>query len=94
MVKNGDRNEIAKVVNTLLRHNIELKKDNKKLYEQDRRILDTTQNILFKELAMSLDTSYEMISKRVSSMLKVMVIVILLTIIFQNRYLPKCYYNI
>ena len=63
VVKNGDRNEIAKVVNTLMRHNIELKKDNKKLYEQDRRILDTTQNILFKELAMSLDTSYEMISR-------------------------------
>ncbi len=70
VIKNGNRNEISKLVNTLMRHQIELKRDNKKLYEQDRRILDMTQNILFKELAMTLDTSVEKIHTEVSSMLK------------------------
>lgn len=71
VIKTGNRNEIAGLVNTLMRHHIELKKENKKLYEQDRRILDMTQSILFKELAMTLDTSYENIHTKVSSMINV-----------------------
>ena len=70
VVKNGDRSEIAKLVNTLMRQDIELRMDNKKLYEQDRRILETTQNILFKELAVSLDTSFEKIYEQVNSIIK------------------------
>ena len=70
VIKNGNRNEIAGLVNTLMRHTIELKKENKKLYEQDRRILDMTQNILFKELAMTLDTTFEKIHSKVNSMIK------------------------
>lgn len=70
VVKSGDQREIAKLANTLMRQNIELKINNKKLYEQDRRLLDTIQNILFKELAMSLDTSFEKIVEQVSNMIK------------------------
>ena len=73
VVKNGDRSEIAKLVNTLMRQDIELRMDKKKLYEQDRRILETTQRILFKELAVSLDTSFEKIHAQVNSILKCVV---------------------
>lgn len=53
-----------------MRQDIELRMDKKKLYEQDRRILETTQNILFKELAVSLDTSFEKIYAQVNSIIK------------------------
>lgn len=70
IVKNGNRSEIAGLVNTLMRHKMELNRENKKMYEQDRRILDTTQNILFKELAMTLNTSFEKISAQINGMIK------------------------
>ncbi|WP_428910893.1 CarD family transcriptional regulator [Niallia sp. Krafla_26] len=71
LVHSGDRNEIAKIVNTLIRKNAELKMGGKRIYDQDRKLLQTTQNILFNELALSLDTSYEEIEQRVNEMLQV-----------------------
>ncbi|WP_059171685.1 CarD family transcriptional regulator [Bacillus sp. FJAT-27445] len=68
MVNGGNRKEIAKIVNTLIRKNFELKRKNKKLYEQDRKMLTNIQNILFKELSMSLNISAEKIDKDITSM--------------------------
>lgn len=70
IVNTGDRKEIAKVVNTLLRKQIEAGLLGRKLYEQDRKILDTAQNILFKDMALSLNTSWEDINERVIKSLK------------------------
>lgn len=69
LVKSGNREAIAKLVNTLMRKEAEYKLQNKKMYDQDQKMLNTVQNILFKELAMSLGTTYSDISERISNML-------------------------
>jgi CarD family transcriptional regulator len=70
IVNTGDRKEIAKVVNTLLRKQNEAELHGKKLYEQDRKLLDMAQNILFKEMAISLNTTWEDINEMVLTHLK------------------------
>lgn len=70
VVSNGDRIEIAGLINTLMRKKIEAEQNEKKLYEQDRKILDTIQSILFKEIAIALDTTVESIHEHVTGLLK------------------------
>ncbi|WP_037985612.1 CarD family transcriptional regulator [Thalassobacillus devorans] len=57
IVNSGERKEIVKVVNTLMRKKIEAERQDKKLHEQDRKLLKYVQDILFRELAISLDTT-------------------------------------
>ena len=70
IVKTGDRREIAKIANSLMRKNLEYSLDKKRMYDQDRRLLSTIQDLLFKELANSLDTSFEDISAQVDEMIQ------------------------
>lgn len=70
LVHSGNRDVIAKLVNTLMRKEEEYKLKNRKLYDQDQRMLNTIQNILFKELAMSLGITYSEITKRISNLMK------------------------
>jgi CarD family transcriptional regulator len=72
IVTTGDRKEIAKMVNTLLMKQNEADLQGKKLYEQDRKLLDTAQNILFKEMAISLNTTWEDINEMVQRRLEKM----------------------
>ena len=62
----GDRKQIAKVVNVLMRKEIE----DSKLYVQDRKLLIRAQRMLFKELSLSLEKPHEEISELISSFLK------------------------
>lgn len=71
IVYTGNRMDIAKVANTLLRKKHEIEKARRKFYEQDSRIFSTIQNILFKELAISLNTSPEAIFEKIKSMLRI-----------------------
>lgn len=68
IVKSGDRQGIAGIANTLMRKSIEANMDKKKLYSQDREMLDTIQDILFKEMAMALNRSYEEIAELAEKM--------------------------
>ena len=52
-----------------MRKNCELSMNKKRLYDQDRRLLHTIQSTLFKELATSLNTSFEEIFEQVNSMI-------------------------
>ena len=70
IVKTGDRREIAKIANSLMRKSFEYSLDKKRMYDQDRRLLSTIQDLLFKELANSLDTSFEDISAQVDEMIQ------------------------
>lgn len=70
MIDTGDRKEIAKVVNTLMRNKIELQQEGRNLYERDHKILNATQSILFKELALSLDTNFQEINNLVIKFIK------------------------
>ncbi|MGK7379618.1 CarD family transcriptional regulator [Planococcus sp. 1R117A] len=62
LLNTGDRKEIARAVNTLMRKKIEAKKENRNLYERDHKYLNTAQSILFQELAISLNTTFEEIN--------------------------------
>ena len=70
IVKTGDRREIAKIANSLMRKNFEYSLDKKRMYDQDRRLLSTIQDLLFKELANSLDRSFEDISAQVDELIQ------------------------
>lgn len=70
IVKTGERKEIAKIANTLMRKELELHLENKKLHEQDRKLLDPIHHLLFKELAMTLDTTFEKIVEQVIRSIK------------------------
>ncbi|ULT57034.1 CarD family transcriptional regulator [Neobacillus drentensis] len=70
IIRTGHRREIAKITRTLMRKDMELHLEHKKLHEQDRKILDPIQNLLFKELAMSLDTTFDKIVEQVNSLIK------------------------
>lgn len=56
LVNTGNGKEIAKVANTLMRKTREAHRNKKKLYDYDRVLLANIQNIMFKELAVSLDS--------------------------------------
>lgn len=71
IVYTGNRMDIAKVANTLLWKKHEIEMARRKFYEQDNRILSTIQNILFKELAIALNTSSEAIIEKIKSMLRI-----------------------
>ncbi|KAA9026964.1 CarD family transcriptional regulator [Niallia endozanthoxylica] len=71
LVKTGNRQEIAQIANTLMRKDLELKLTNKRIYDQDRKLLHTIQKILFKEMALSLNTTFEEIVDKVTKMMRV-----------------------
>ncbi|AXI07764.1 CarD family transcriptional regulator [Oceanobacillus sp. 143] len=68
LINTGDRKLIVKVANTLLKKHHDANENKKRLYDQDRTLLTNIQNIMYEELAVSLDTSVGEISKRVTSM--------------------------
>ncbi|WP_428908339.1 CarD family transcriptional regulator [Niallia sp. Krafla_26] len=68
LVNKGDRKEIAKIANTLMRKTQEYNEDKKRMYDQDRKMLHTIQNLLFNEIANTLNISYEEILNQIESM--------------------------
>jgi CarD family transcriptional regulator len=70
ILNTGVRTEIAKVINTLMRKKIDVELHDKKINEQDRKLLINAQNILFKELAISQNTSYEEINEMIENNIK------------------------
>ncbi|WP_373558170.1 hypothetical protein [Bacillus sp. 7884-1] len=53
-----------------MRKKIDVELHDRKLNEQDRKLLINTQNILFKELAISLNCSYEDINEMIIRLIK------------------------
>lgn len=66
----GDRGEISGVLNTLMRKENEALRNEQKISDQDRKLLNSIQIIMFKELAVTLDTSLETITEKVNGMIK------------------------
>ena len=64
IVNAGNRKEISKIVNTLMRKKHEIEMSGKKFHEYDRKFLTFVSDILFAELAISLDTTFEEIFDR------------------------------
>lgn len=59
VVKTGDRREIAKVVNTLLRERVSARVDERTFYAQDRKLLENIKESLFQELSIALGMDFE-----------------------------------
>ncbi|WP_019244457.1 MULTISPECIES: CarD family transcriptional regulator [Bacillus] len=71
IIKTGTSKEISKVINTLMRKKAEDESNGKKLAESDKQILILTQNILFKELSIALNTTFEAIAQEVHKILNI-----------------------
>ncbi|WP_077619970.1 CarD family transcriptional regulator [Bacillus sinesaloumensis] len=69
IVSSGDRKGISSIINTLLCKKYKLELADKKISEQDRKLLLYIQKVLFKELAITLDTTVEAIAKQVDRMI-------------------------
>ncbi|MFF3925493.1 CarD family transcriptional regulator [Paenibacillus lactis] len=69
LIRSGDREEIANIINALMRQKQKAESNNKKLNQQDQVMLASAQNVLFQEMAIALDTSYESILGKVNGML-------------------------
>lgn len=68
-IKTGNPLNIASLVNTLSRKEIELENNGKKLSSQDFQVLQQVRQILFEELALSLSTTTDTISDRVHQLI-------------------------
>ncbi|TJY41765.1 CarD family transcriptional regulator [Cohnella pontilimi] len=66
IVNSGNRKEIAKVANTLMRKKHVAESNNKKLGSHDQHLLTSIQSILFNEMAISFGTTYEAILDKVN----------------------------
>lgn len=71
IVKKGNRKEISKIVNTLMRKKRKTEVDGKKFYEIDNRLLIFVQDILFAELAISLNTTIETIYEKIDNFINI-----------------------
>lgn len=68
--KSQDKQAIADVANTLMRRKFEVESNGKKFGSQDEKMLELIQQILFSELAVALDTTFDDICERVESAIK------------------------
>lgn len=70
-INTGDKEKVASVLNTLLRKKHQIELEEKKFYAQDQKLLDSIETILYKEMAIALDTSSGSIQKMVYRYLKI-----------------------
>ncbi|GGN58964.1 MULTISPECIES: CarD family transcriptional regulator [Oceanobacillus] len=69
LINSGDRDEIVKIANTLMRKQKEAKINKERMYDQDQKMLEEIQRIIFQELAASLDTTVERIIERINKII-------------------------
>ncbi|MBE6068045.1 MAG: CarD family transcriptional regulator [Clostridium lundense] len=69
VIRKGNRREIANIANTLMRKKNETKKYRRKFQERDDKLLTFIQSILFEELALALNTTSEVISKKITKLI-------------------------
>ncbi|MCF3944846.1 CarD family transcriptional regulator [Oceanobacillus alkalisoli] len=69
LINGGDRDDIVKIANTLMRKQKEAKVNKERMYDQDQKMLEEIQRIMFQELAASLDTTVERIIERINKVI-------------------------
>lgn len=69
MIRNGDREEITRVVNTLLRRKNKVEQEGRKLPQVDLKLLDSVKKILFSEFALALGISEDEVTRRIERIL-------------------------
>lgn len=68
LVQTGEREKIAAVAGALMDKKLNT---DQKMYDQDRKILNTVQSLLFREMAMSLGTTVDDVAEQVEEQLLV-----------------------
>lgn len=71
IIKQGNRTEIAKISNTLMKKKIDLESSGRKFHEKDKKILLGIQNILFSELAFILNSSPDEIEDKINRYIRI-----------------------
>ena len=71
IIKTGNRMEISRILNTLMKKRHLAETTGKKFGEKDSKLLEAIQSTLFSELAMSLNTTFEAINQKVLSLLDI-----------------------
>lgn len=69
MISTGERDDIIKIANTLMRKQKEAKLNKERMYDQDRKMLEYIQRIMFQELAASLETTVDKIINRINDVI-------------------------
>jgi len=69
IINSGNREEIAKIINTLMRQKQKVEENNKKLSHQDQTMLTSSQKVLFGEIAISLEIAYDTVLDEVNDMM-------------------------
>ena len=65
IINSGNRDKIIKIAHTLMQKQREAKRNKERLYDQDEKMLEEIQRIMFQELAASLGTTVEKIIARI-----------------------------
>ncbi len=65
LVNAGEREDIASVVNTLMRKEMEFDTIDRRLHQRDHQLLNEAQDVLFGEIALTLNTTKKDINNRV-----------------------------
>ena len=66
IINTSQRQDIADIVNTLMKKKLDVELHDKKFNNSDHKLLAPVQKILFQELAIALDTTYEDVLERVN----------------------------
>ncbi|WP_047985935.1 CarD family transcriptional regulator [Ornithinibacillus californiensis] len=70
LIQSGDRLDISKVVNTLMKRKQEMVLEKRHIPEQDKKLLSKTLTILIEELAISLDKHIDEIEQKILHAMK------------------------
>lgn len=70
IINRGNREEIARIINTLMRRKLTVEMEGKKLGEADNRMLTSIQKIMFTELSISLNKTFEDIMEQVTELIR------------------------
>ena len=70
IIKSGNRREVSKVLNTLLKRKNKVEVLGKRFHSQDKKLLTFIENILFTELSFALDTTFEQVEEKINKLIK------------------------
>jgi len=69
LIKSGEREKIIQIANTLMRKQKETTLNKERMYDQDQKMLEHIQKIMFQELAASLNTTVDTIVERINDII-------------------------
>lgn len=67
IIKKGERKEVSRLANTLMKEKIKIEGNGKKFHEKDKKLLTSIQSVIYTELALSLDTTDEFIEEKINN---------------------------